>query len=244
MFIGDSITAGWGAPGPRPSRGTASWPGASRARRAGRSAPGSSGTRPARGASTCCAGSTTSPRSAARSRTGRSATNIAAMARLAFEAGLPLWIGTVMPSDFWGWRPELRPVARIRALNALDPRAHCAARRRRAHRLSRAARHPAGRAAAGLHRRTASTSTERATRRSNRRCWRPWRRRAAGEAGRHGAAATARLRIASPARGRGDAGHHSPQDASQQSVDAFPAPVTAPPCAAVAEREPGAPTRR
>jgi hypothetical protein len=39
------------------------------------------------------------------------------MGRLAFEAGLPLWIGTVMPSDFWGWRPELRPVARIRALN-------------------------------------------------------------------------------------------------------------------------------
>jgi lysophospholipase L1-like esterase len=43
--------------------------------------------------------------------------NILAMGRLAFEAGLPLWIGTVMPSDFWGWRPELRPVARIRALN-------------------------------------------------------------------------------------------------------------------------------
>ncbi|MDP4004166.1 GDSL-type esterase/lipase family protein [Methylobacterium sp. NEAU K] len=52
--------------------------------------------------------------------------NIAAMARLAFEAGLPLWIGTVMPSDFGGWRPELRPVARIRALNAWI-RAHCAA---------------------------------------------------------------------------------------------------------------------
>ncbi|MHB2211707.1 GDSL-type esterase/lipase family protein [Methylobacterium sp. CM6257] len=44
--------------------------------------------------------------------------NILAMGRLAYEAGLPLWIGTVMPSDFWGWRPELRPVARIRALNA------------------------------------------------------------------------------------------------------------------------------
>ncbi|MCJ2126534.1 GDSL-type esterase/lipase family protein [Methylobacterium sp. J-077] len=52
--------------------------------------------------------------------------NIAAMARLAFEAGLPLWIGTVMPSDFWGWRPELRPVARIRALNRWI-RGHCAA---------------------------------------------------------------------------------------------------------------------
>ncbi|WP_244471601.1 GDSL-type esterase/lipase family protein [Methylobacterium sp. ARG-1] len=51
--------------------------------------------------------------------------NIAAMARLAFEAGLPLWIGTVMPSDFWGWRPELRPVARIDALNRWI-RAHCA----------------------------------------------------------------------------------------------------------------------
>lgn len=48
------------------------------------------------------------------------------MARLAFEAGLPLWIGTVMPSDFWGWRPELRPVARIHALNRWI-RAHCAA---------------------------------------------------------------------------------------------------------------------
>ena len=45
------------------------------------------------------------------------AANILAMGRLAFEAGLPLWIGTVMPSDFWGWRPELRPVARIRVLN-------------------------------------------------------------------------------------------------------------------------------
>ena len=52
--------------------------------------------------------------------------NILAMGRLAFEAGLPLWIGTVMPSDFWGWRPELRPVARIRALNAWL-RATCAA---------------------------------------------------------------------------------------------------------------------
>ena len=52
--------------------------------------------------------------------------NILAMGRLAFEAGLPLWVGTVMPSDFWGWRPELRPVARIRALNAWL-RATCAA---------------------------------------------------------------------------------------------------------------------
>ncbi|MDH2309046.1 GDSL-type esterase/lipase family protein [Methylobacterium brachiatum] len=52
--------------------------------------------------------------------------NIAAMARLAFEAGLPLWIGTVTPSDFWGWRPELRPVARIHGLNRWI-RAHCTA---------------------------------------------------------------------------------------------------------------------
>ena len=52
--------------------------------------------------------------------------NILAMGRLAFEAGLPLWIGTVMPSDFQGWRPELRPVARIRALNGWL-RATCAA---------------------------------------------------------------------------------------------------------------------
>jgi lysophospholipase L1-like esterase len=52
--------------------------------------------------------------------------NFLAMGRLAFEAGLPLWIGTVMPSDFWGWRPELRPVARIRALNGWL-RAYCAA---------------------------------------------------------------------------------------------------------------------
>ena len=43
--------------------------------------------------------------------------NIAAMTDEARSAGLPLWIGAVMPSDFWGWRPELRPVARIRALN-------------------------------------------------------------------------------------------------------------------------------
>jgi lysophospholipase L1-like esterase len=52
--------------------------------------------------------------------------NFLAMGRLAFEAGLPLWIGTVMPSDFWGWRPELRPVARIHALNGWL-RAYCAA---------------------------------------------------------------------------------------------------------------------
>jgi lysophospholipase L1-like esterase len=52
--------------------------------------------------------------------------NLLAMGRLAFEAGLPLWIGTVMPSDFWGWRPELRPVPRIRALNAWLG-AYCAA---------------------------------------------------------------------------------------------------------------------
>ena len=45
------------------------------------------------------------------------AQNIIAMGRMAFAAGLPLTIGTVMPSDFWGWRPELRPVARIRTLN-------------------------------------------------------------------------------------------------------------------------------
>lgn len=44
--------------------------------------------------------------------------NFLAMGRAAFETGLPLWIGTVMPSDFRGWRPELRPVPRIRALNA------------------------------------------------------------------------------------------------------------------------------
>ncbi len=43
--------------------------------------------------------------------------NIAAMTDDARAAGLPLWLGAVMPSDFWGWRPELRPVARIRALN-------------------------------------------------------------------------------------------------------------------------------
>ncbi|MGH1588182.1 GDSL-type esterase/lipase family protein [Methylobacterium phyllosphaerae] len=52
--------------------------------------------------------------------------NLMAMGRMAFEAGLPLTIGTVMPSDFWGWRPELRPVARIRALNGWL-RAYCAA---------------------------------------------------------------------------------------------------------------------
>ena len=43
--------------------------------------------------------------------------NIAAMTDDARAAGLPLWIGAVMPSDFGGGRPELRPVARIRALN-------------------------------------------------------------------------------------------------------------------------------
>ncbi|SFS78129.1 GDSL-type esterase/lipase family protein [Methylobacterium sp. yr668] len=52
--------------------------------------------------------------------------NIMAMGRMAFAAGLPLTIGTVMPSDFWGWRPELRPAARIRALNGWL-RAYCAA---------------------------------------------------------------------------------------------------------------------
>ncbi len=52
--------------------------------------------------------------------------NLMAIGRMAFEAGLPLTIGTVMPSDFWGWRPELRPVARIRALNGWL-RAYCAA---------------------------------------------------------------------------------------------------------------------
>ncbi|MBA9061159.1 MULTISPECIES: GDSL-type esterase/lipase family protein [Methylobacterium] len=54
------------------------------------------------------------------------AQNIIAMGRMAFAAGLPLTIGTVMPSDFWGWRPELRPVARIRALNGWL-RGYCAA---------------------------------------------------------------------------------------------------------------------
>lgn len=44
--------------------------------------------------------------------------NIAAMTEVTLGAGLPLWIGAVMPSDFWGWRPELKPAARIHALNA------------------------------------------------------------------------------------------------------------------------------
>jgi lysophospholipase L1-like esterase len=52
--------------------------------------------------------------------------NILAMGRAAYETGLPLWIGTVLPSDFWGWRPDLRPAARIRALNAWL-RAYCRA---------------------------------------------------------------------------------------------------------------------
>lgn len=54
------------------------------------------------------------------------AQNIIAMGRMAFAAGLPLTIGTVMPSDFWGWRPELRPVARIHTLNGWL-RSYCAA---------------------------------------------------------------------------------------------------------------------
>ena len=117
VFIGDSITAGWGAcraetfarSGFR-ARGV---PGETSGRIRARFAADTAG---ARGIHLLCGINDIAevhgpvPDAAIRE-------NIAAMAAEARAAGLPLWIGAVMPSDFWGWRPELRPVARIRALN-------------------------------------------------------------------------------------------------------------------------------
>ena len=126
MFIGDSITAGWGAARAGTfarhdfvARGV---PGETSGQVRARFLQDAAG---ARGIHLLCGindiaaiAGPVSNRTIAR--------NIMAMGRMAFEAGLPLWIGTVMPSDFWGWRPELQPVARIRTLNAWL-RAYCAA---------------------------------------------------------------------------------------------------------------------
>lgn len=99
------------------------------------------------------------------------AQNIIAMGRMAFAAGLPLTIGTVMPSDFWGWRPELRPVARIRALNGWL-RGYCAAGPARLVDYGPALATAEGRSG-GISPTTASTSTGRGTRPWSRSCCGP-----------------------------------------------------------------------
>ncbi|MCJ2135357.1 GDSL-type esterase/lipase family protein [Methylobacterium sp. J-026] len=118
VFIGDSITAGWGLARPETfahrgflARGV---PGETSGQIRARFLRDTAG---ARGIHLLCGindiaaiGGPVSDRAIAG--------NILDMGRMAFEAGLPLAIGSVMPSDFRGWRPELRPAARIRALNA------------------------------------------------------------------------------------------------------------------------------
>lgn len=126
VFIGDSITAGWGAARAETfarhgfvARGV---PGETSGQIRARFLRDAAG---ARGVHLLCGindiaeiGGPVPDRAIAE--------NIMAMGRMAFAAGLPITIGTVMPSDFRGWRPELRPVARIRALNRWL-RAYCAA---------------------------------------------------------------------------------------------------------------------
>ncbi len=117
VFIGDSITAGWGACRAETfarhgflARGV---PGETSGRIRARFSADVTG---ARGVHLLCGINDIAEVDGAVSDAAIRQ-NIAAMADEARGAGLPLWIGAVMPSDFWGWRPELKPVARVRALN-------------------------------------------------------------------------------------------------------------------------------